>query len=196
MGAERPAAASAAEATAVPSVAAAADATGGTLGTDAAATAAWYNVKTAGGLSALEMGMNFGLVGASCVAAQGTAGGLPLLHVSAQSAPVPVTETRCTTRTLTCKKPCNHPTYPTKVPPFSDYRASGHTLAHLVGFRWAAGGRARGGAAFPLYIPHVPTHILLCFPLLRFFDIRVHGIARVHFRGPCHESGAYTVHLA
>ena len=32
----------------------------------------WYNVKQAGGLTPLEMGLNFGLVGASCVAAQGT----------------------------------------------------------------------------------------------------------------------------
>jgi solute carrier family 25 protein 14/30 len=32
----------------------------------------WYHVKQSGGLTPLEMGVNFGLVGASCVAAQGT----------------------------------------------------------------------------------------------------------------------------
>jgi len=37
-----------------------------------AATSPWYNVKSSGGLTPLEMGLNFGLVGASCVAAQGT----------------------------------------------------------------------------------------------------------------------------
>jgi len=68
MGAVSPAAA--AGATGAPAGTTAASAGGGRG--DAGATAAWYNVKTAGGLSALEMGMNFGLVGASCVAAQGT----------------------------------------------------------------------------------------------------------------------------
>lgn len=34
--------------------------------------APWYHVKMAGGLTPAEMGVNFGLVGASCVAAQGT----------------------------------------------------------------------------------------------------------------------------
>ena len=36
--------------------------------------APWYHTKQAGGLTPVEMGLNFGLVGASCVAAQGTVG--------------------------------------------------------------------------------------------------------------------------